>query len=189
MASASSIGSRGTIHDDVKCSTMVAIGAAIVGGEKRFVKLLDAVEKQREGKKDDLDVLARVRAAVAEKRLTPRLLHELTDVMVRAFGLLGGALDSQIAAMIRDSGYEAVHVGSSNPQDLVDSLQPNEIVPMGTVADGEDHVILIWKDGAGTVRIYDSDDLHGHVMPRGSAPYRARIEDPKSRWDRREKFR
>jgi hypothetical protein len=178
-----------TIHDDVKCSTMVAIAAGVVGGEKRFLALLDAVAKHREGMKDDLAVIQDVRDAVAAKQLTPRLIHELTDVMVRAFGLLGGALDSQIAAMVRDSGWQAVHVGSSKPQDLVDSLKPGEIVPLGIIADGEGHITLLWKDGQGTVRLYDSDDVHGsHVMPRGSAPYNKRLEDPQSSWDRREKY-
>jgi hypothetical protein len=180
---------KGTIHDDVKCSTMVAIGAAIVGGEQRFTKLLDAIEKKREGKKDDLATLASVRAAVAGKRLTPRLLHELTDTMVRAYNLIGGALDSQIAEMVRASGYEAVPVGSSKPDALVESLAPGEVVPLGIIADGEGHIILIWKDMGGTVRIYDSDDLHGHVMPRGSAAWLKRVNDPQSSWDRREKYR
>jgi hypothetical protein len=180
---------KGTIHDDVKCSTMVAIGAAIVGGEQRFTKLLDAIEKKRAGFKDDLATIASVRAAVADKRLTPRLIHEMTDTMVRAYGLFGGAFDSQIAEMIRASGYEAVPVGSSKPNALVDSLSPGEIVPLGIIADGEGHIILIWKDTKGTVRIYDSDDLKGHVMPRGSAAYDKRVGDPQSSWDRREKYR
>src|SRR5262245_60570076 len=66
-----------TIHDDAKCSTMVAVAAAIVGGEERFVKFLDAVAKKREGKRDDLEIVERARAAVAEKRLTSRHINEL----------------------------------------------------------------------------------------------------------------
>jgi hypothetical protein len=178
-----------TIHDDVKCSTMVAIAAAVVGGEKPFLALVDAVAKKREGMKDDLAVIQSVRDAIAAKQLTPRLIHQLTDVMVRAFGLLGGAFDSQIAAMVRDSGWQAVHVGSSKPQDLVDSLKPGEIVPLAIIADGEGHITLIWKDGQGTVRLYDSDDIHGsHVLPRGTEAYNKRIQDPQSSWDRREKY-
>lgn len=34
-----------------KCSTMVSIGAAIVGGEVKFVKLLDSIAKKREGRR------------------------------------------------------------------------------------------------------------------------------------------
>jgi hypothetical protein len=181
---------QSTIHDDVKCSTMVAIAAGIIGGQQRFLSLLDVVAKRRAGKKDDLDVIEAVRSAAMAQALTPRLLHQLTDVMVRAFDLYHGALDSQIAAMVRDSGYQPIHVGSSKPQDLVDSLEDDEIVPLGTVADGEGHITLLWKDAHGIVRLYDSDDVHGsHVMPRGSAPYRKRIEDPQSGWDRREKYR
>jgi hypothetical protein len=63
-------------------------------------------------------------------------------------------------------------------------------VPLGTVADKIPHITLLWKDEHGVVRLYDSDDVHGtHVMPRGSAAYQKRVDDPQSSWDREEKFR
>lgn len=181
---------RGTIHDDAKCSTMVAIGAAIVGGEARFSRLLDEVTRLREGRRDDLAVIDRVRAAITERRLTPRHLHELTEVLVRAYKVAHGAFDEQIADMVRASGYQSVRVGSLKPQVLIDSLAEGEVVPVSTVAEGIPHITFVWKDQRGTVRLYDSDDVGGsHVMPRGSAPYRARIDDPLSAWDLREKYR
>jgi hypothetical protein len=180
---------KGTVHDDAKCSTMVATAAAIVGGKARFLTLLDALEKKRAGQSADLATLAKVRHAVDQKKLTPRRLHELTEVMVRAYKVADGAYDWQIAAMVRASGYVAVHVGSSKPAVLVDHLLPNEVVPLAIVSDNVPHITLIWKDAAGTVRLYDSDNLHHHVFARGSAGYRERVEDPQSAWDRGEKYR
>ena len=181
---------RTTIHDDAKCSTMVAIGAAIVGGEARFLQLLDEAAKLREGRREDLATIERVRVAVDEQRLSPRLLHELTEVLVRAYKVANGAFDEQIAAMVRASGYQPVKVGSLKPQVLIDSLQPNEVVPISTVAEGIPHITFVWKDKRGTVRLYDSDHVHGsHVLPGGSKPYNARINDPQSAWDLREKSR
>jgi hypothetical protein len=181
---------KATVHDEVKCSTMVAVGAAVVGGEARFIRLLDTVAKRRDGKNDDLEILARVRGAIAGKKLTPRHLHELTEVIVRAYKLMQGALDEQIAEMIRAEGYEPVKVGSAKPHVLVDHLAETEIVPLGVVSDNVPHITLIWKDARGTVRLYDSDDVHGpHVMPRGSVPYNARMNDPQSSWELREKYR
>jgi hypothetical protein len=180
----------GTIHDDAKCSTMVGMAAAIVGGRDRFTKFVDAAARLRDGHKDDLDILDAVRAAVDARKLTPRLLHELTEVVVRAYGVANGAYDGQISKMVRASGYEAIHLSSSKPQALVDSLENHEVVPLATIADNEDHITLLWKDGAGTVRLYDSDDIHGsHVLPRGSAMYNKRVEDPRSTWDLAEKYR
>ncbi|MBX3187740.1 MAG: hypothetical protein KF819_12020 [Labilithrix sp.] len=181
---------RTTIYDDAKCSTMVAVAAAIVAGEERFVNLLDAVEQKRGGRRDDLATIARVREGVAARRLTPRHLHELTEVIVRAYKVAHGAYDEQIAEMIRASGYAAVEIGSTRPDVLVDRLAENEVVPLSIVAEGIPHITLLWKDARGTVRLYDSDDVKGsHVMPRGSAPYRARIDDPQSSWDLAEKYR
>jgi hypothetical protein len=185
---------RGTIYDDSKCSTMVAIGAAIVGGEDYFVRFVDAVARKRDGKRDDLEVLERVRAAVAEKRLTPRHLHELTDVTVRAYDLRGGAYDEQIAEMVKASGYRSVRVGSSKPQVLVDALQENDVVPLSIMAPEGNrlipHITLLWKDRRGVVRLYDSDDVGGsHVMPRGSRAYNDRMTRPDSAWDLAEKYR
>lgn len=181
---------RGTIHDDAKCSTMVAIAAAIVGGRERFITLLDRVEKLREGRRDDLAIIARVRVAIDQKKLSPRLIHELTEAIVRAYGVANGAFDEQIRDMVRASGYVAVKTGSKKPSVLVDSLAPREVVPLSTVAENIPHITLLWKDARGVVRLYDSDDLHGsHVFPRGSAKYRERVEDPQSAWDLAEKYR
>jgi hypothetical protein len=181
---------KGTIHDDAKCSTMVAIAAAIVGGKERFLRLLDAVARLRDDKRDDLAVLARVREAVDQGALTPRHLHELTEALVRAYKVAHGAFDEQIAQMVLDSGYAAVHVGSTKPHVLVDHLKEGEVVPLSIVAEGIPHITLLWKDGRGTVRLYDSDDVHGpHVMPRGSKPYNARMDDPQSSWDLAQKYR
>jgi hypothetical protein len=181
---------RGTLHDDAKCSTMVAVAAAIVGGPARFSAFLVAVERLRQDKRDDLAVLEGVRAATAEGRLTARHIHELTEVVVRAYKVADGAYDEQIAEMVRASGYEAVHVGSAKPGVLIDRLAEREVVPLSIVAEGIPHITLLWKDARGTVRLYDSDDVHGsHVMPRGSAAYRSRVEDPVSSWDLREKYR
>jgi len=185
---------RGTIYDDSKCSTMVAIGAAIVGGEDHFVKLLDAAEKKREGRREDLATIARVRAAVESKGLTSRHLTELTDVLVRAYGVAHGAYDEQIAEMVKASGYESVHVGSTKPDVLVDHLKEREVVPLSIMApDGDKlipHITLLWKDARGTVRLYDSDDVGGsHVMPRNSRPYNDRMTRPDSSWDLAEKYR
>lgn len=181
---------RGTIHDDSKCSTMVAVGAAIVGGEERFMRFVDEVARRREGRRDDLEIIARVRDAVARKALTPRHLHELTEAVVRAYGVAHGAYDEQIAEMVRASGYEAVHVGSSKPEVLVDRLAEREVVPLAIIAEGIPHITLLWKDARGVVRLYDADDVGGsHVMPRGSRPYNARVEDPESGWELREKYR
>ncbi len=180
---------RGTVHDDAKCSTMVAMAAAIVGGRDRFVTFLDAVAKKRTGKKDDLDVVEGVRGAALRKQLTPRHLHDLTDVVVRAYGVAGGAYDGQIANMVRASGYVSVHVGSSKPSVLIDSMEPGDVVPLAIVAENIPHITLLWKDARGVVRLYDSDDIHGsHVLPRGSAGYRMRIEDPQSGWELRDKY-
>lgn len=181
---------RGTIYDDAKCSTMVAIAAAIVGGEQRFVRLLDVVADKREGRPDDLAVVARVREATARRALTARHLLELTEAMVRAWKVGNGAYDEQIADMIRASGYVAVRVGSTRPSVLVDRLADREIVPLSIVAEGIPHITLLWKDARGVVRLYDSDDVGGsHVMPRGSTRYRARVDAEDSAWDLAEKYR
>jgi len=186
-----------TVHDDAKCSTMVAMAAAIVGGEDRFVRFLDAVAKKREGKRDDLVIVDRTRAAVAEHRLTARHLNELTEVVVRAYDVRYGAYDEQIAEMVKASGYVSVKVGSTKPNVLVDHLEDREVVPLSIMAPEEDgsdklipHITLLWKDARGVVRLYDSDDVHGsHVMPRGSAPYNDRMSRPDSSWDLGEKYR
>jgi len=181
---------RGTIHDDAKCSTMVAVAAAVVGGRDRFLTLLGQIEKLRAGKRDDLAIIARVRVAIDQKKLTPRLIHELTEAMVRAYGVANGAFDEQIREMVRASGYVAVKTGSKRPSVLVDSLGEREVVPLSTVAENIPHITLLWKDARGVVRLYDSDDLRGsHVLPRGSAKYRARVDDPQSAWDLAEKYR
>jgi hypothetical protein len=181
---------KSTIHDDAKCSTMVSTAAAIVGGKARFLTLLDAVAKERDGKTDDLRTIERVRGGVVAKRLTPRHLHELTEVMVRAYKVGNGAFDDQIAEMLHASGYVSVHVGSARPEVLVDRLSPGEVVPLGTVVEDIPHITLIWRDVRGNVRLYDSDDVGGsHVMPRGSAAYKQRVDDPSSSWDLREKYR
>jgi len=182
---------KGTIHDDAKCSTMVAIAAAVVGGEEKFLRLVDATERRRDGKsKDDAAIIARVRDHVAAQRLTPRDIHELTEVITRAYKVMYGAEDAQIAEMIRASGYAPVKVGSKVPAVLVDHLAENEVVPLGTVAENIPHITLIWKDARGTVRIYDSDDIHGsHVLPRGSAAYNTRVNAADSSWDLAEKYR
>ncbi|MDB4939152.1 MAG: hypothetical protein JWP87_6124 [Labilithrix sp.] len=181
---------RGTIHDDAKCSTMVAIAAAIVGGRERFSAFVDEVARLRDGKREDLAIIDEARKAVAEKRLTARHIHELTEVVVRAYKVAAGAYDEQIATMIRASGYVAVHVGSKRPEVLVDHLAEREVVPLGTVADDIPHITLLWKDARGVVRLYDSDDVHGsHVMPRGGKPYNARVLDAQSSWDLAEKYR
>jgi hypothetical protein len=185
---------KGTIYDDAKCSTMVALGAAVVGGEARFVRFVDAIAKKREGKRDDLAAIERVRTAVAEKKLTSRHLHELTEAAVRAYDVRFGAFDEQIAEMVRASGYVPVKVGSTKPGVLVDHLLDNEIVPLSIMAPEGDklipHITLLWKDGRGVVRLYDSDDVGGsHVMPRGSKPYNDRMSRPDSSWDLAEKYR
>jgi len=180
---------RGTVHDDSKCSTMVAIAAAIVGGEARFVRLLNETARKREGKREDLDLIDKVRVAVSEKRLTPRHLHELTEVIVRAYGVRYGADDNQIAEMVIASGYDDIHVGSSKPNTLVDHLEANEVIPLGIVAENIPHITLVWKDSRGVVRLYDSDQLNGHVFARGSAGYRQRMDDPQSSWDLKTKYK
>lgn len=183
-----------TIHDDSKCSTMVGIGAAIVGGEERFVKLLDAIAKKREGRREDLATIERTRVAVAEKRLTSRHLGELTEVMVRAYDVQHGAYDEQIREMVEASGYVTVKVGATKPDALVDALGEREVVPLSIMApEGDElipHITLLWKDARGVVRLYDSDDVGGsHVMPRGSKPYADRMSRPDSSWDLAEKYR
>ena len=82
-----------------------------------------------------------------------------------------------------------MNVGSSKPQTLVDHLENNQVLPLGIVAENIPHITLVWKDGAGVVRLYDSDQLHGHVFARGSAQYRARIDDPQSSWDLKTKYK
>lgn len=186
-----------TKHDDAKCSTMVAMAAAVVGGEDHFVRFLDAVAKKREGRADDLAIIDRARTAVAEKKLTSRHLQEFTEVVVRAYGVENGAYDGQISEMVRASGYQPVKIGSSKPADLVAALAPNEVVPLSIMSPEEDgssvlipHITLIWMDARGVVRLYDSDDFHGsHVMARGSAPFNDRMTRPDSSWDLREKYR
>jgi hypothetical protein len=185
---------KGTIYDDSKCSTMVAIGAAIVGGRDHFLRFLDAVTRLREGRREDLATVDRTRAATYESRLTARHLHELTEVVVRAYDLRGGAYDEQIADMVRASGYRSVKVGSTKPQALVESLEEGEVAPLSIMAPEGDklipHITLLWKDRRGTVRLYDSDDVGGsHVMPRGSAPYNDRMTRPDSEWSLGEKYR
>lgn len=181
---------KGTVHDDAKCSTMVALAAAIVGGRERFVALLDAAAAKRASFRDDLAIVDRVRGAVERNALTPRHLHELTEVLVRGYGVRYGAYDEQIAEMIRASGYRSVKVGSANPAVLVDRLAEREVVPLSIVAENIPHITLLWKDARGVVRLYDSDDVKGsHVMPRGSAAYNARLNDPQSSWDLEEKYR
>jgi hypothetical protein len=180
---------RGTIYDDAKCSTMVAIAAAIVGGQERFVRLLDETARLRKGRRDDEQVIERVRGAVGEKKLTPRHLHDLSEAVVRAYKVGNGAYDEQIAEMVRASGYRAVHVGSKKPEVLVEHLENDEVVPLAIVAEGIPHITLLWKDNRGTVRLYDSDDIREHVMPRGSRGYNERMTDPESAWDLMEKYR
>lgn len=183
-----------TIHDDSKCSTMVAIGAAIAGGEVKFVKLLDSIAKKREGRREDLAIVDRVRGAVAEKKLTSRHLSELTEVMVRAYDVQHGAFDEQIREMVEASGYVTVKVGTTKPDELVDELREREVVPLSIMAPEGDklipHITLLWKDARGVVRLYDSDDVGGsHVMPRGSKGYNDRMGRPDSSWDLAEKYR
>ena len=180
---------KSTVHDGSKCSTMVALAAAVIGGRDAFLAFVAEVAKKRAPHADDVAITAAVEDAVAADALTPRLLHELTEVVVRAYGVEYGAYDAQIAAMIRASGWTSVHVGSEKPAALVASLAPGDAAPLATVADGEAHITLLWMDGKGVVRLYDSDDIHGsHVLTRGSALYRARVDDPQSGWDRREKY-
>ena len=184
-----------TIHDDAKCSTMVGIGAAIVGGEEKFVKLLDAIAKKREGRREDLATIERARTAVTEKKLTSRIIGEITEVMVRAYDVQHGAFDEQIREMINASGYVTVKVGTTKPDALVDALGEREVVPLSIMAPEDDgtlipHMTFLWKDARGTVRLYDSDDVGGsHVMPRGSKPYNDRLSRPDSSWDLGEKYR
>jgi hypothetical protein len=180
---------KGTVHDDAKCSTMVAVAAAIIGGRERFTTFLDAVARLRAGRSDDLALIEDVRAASAEKRLTPRHIHMLTEAVVRAYGVANGASDGQISRMVRASGYVAVPVGSKLASVLVAHLEPHDVVPLATVADNEAHITLLWMDGRGTVRLYDSDDIPSHVLARGSAAYRVRVEDPRSSWDLAQKYR
>lgn len=180
---------RATIHDDAKCSTMVAIAAAIVGGEAKFVRLLNEAARKREGRREDLDTIDRVRVAVGDKKLTPRHLHEFTEVLVRAYDVLHGASDDQIAEMVLAGGYRSVNVGSAKPQTLVDHMENNEVVPLAIVAENIPHITLIWKDARGVVRIYDSDQLNGHVFPRGSSGYNLRMNDPQSSWDLKTKYK
>lgn len=182
---------HGTIHDDSKCSTMVALAAAVIGGEERFTRFVDATARRRAGHADDLAIIERVRDAVAKKKLTPRHLHELTEAVSRAFGVNYGAFDPQIREMVEASGYTPVHVGSKRPQVLVEHLEENEVVPLGVVTENIPHITLLWKDAHGTVRLYDSDDIGGglHVLPRGSAAYNVRINADDSSWDLAEKYR
>ena len=180
---------RGTVHDDAKCSTMVAIAAAIVGGRERFTTFLDSVARLRAGRAEDLAMIEDVRLASAERRLTPRHIHMFTEAVVRAYGVANGAFDGQISRMVRASGYAPVPVGSKLASVLVAHLEPNEVVPLATIADNVSHITLLWMDGRGTVRLYDSDDIRGHVMARGSAAYRIRVDDPRSGWDLAQKYR
>lgn len=180
---------KSTVHDDAKCSTMVAVAAAIIGGRERFTTFLDAVAGLRAGKADDLAILEDVRRASTENRLTPRHIHTLTEVVVRAYGVANGAFDGQISRMVRASGYVPVHVGSKLPSVLIAHLQPHDVVPLATIADNEAHITLLWMDGRGTVRLYDSDDIEGHVLARGSTAYRVRVEDPRSGWDLAQTYR
>jgi hypothetical protein len=178
---------KSTVHDGSKCSTMVALAAAIVGGRAAFLAFVAEVAKLRAGHAADLAITAQATTSV--DALTPRMLHELTEVVVRAYGVEYGAYDGQIATMIRASGWTSEKVGSSKPADLVASLDDGDIVPLATIADNEAHITLLWKDASGVVRMYDSDDIHGpHVLPRGTALYDARVDDPQSAWDLREKF-
>ncbi len=178
---------KSTVHDGSKCSTMVALAAALVGGRAAFLAFVDAVAKLRAGHAADLAITTQVAASV--DALTPRLLHTFTEVVVRAYGVEYGAYDSQIAKMIRASGWKAVGVGSKKPADLVASLADGDIVPIATIADAEAHITLVWKDASGVVRMYDSDDIHGpHVLELGTTLYAARVGDPQSAWDRREKY-
>ena len=181
---------KGTIHDDARCSTMVAIAAAIVGGPDRFGRVLSEGARLRAADRDDLRMVDRAREAADERRLTPRHLHELSDVVVRAYKVANGAYDGEISRMVRASGYTSIPVGSKRADMLVASLEPGEVVPLATVAENIPHITLLWRDAAGTVRLYDSDDVKGsHVMPRGSARYRERVEDPQSEWSLAAKYR
>jgi hypothetical protein len=180
---------KGTVHDDAKCSTMVAVAAAIIGGRERFTAFLDAVARLRAGRSADLALIEDVRAASSEKRLTPRHIHMLTEAVVRAYGVANGAFDGQISRMVRASGYVPVPVGSKLASVLVEHLEPHDVVPLATIADNEAHITLLWMDGRGTVRLYDSDDIPSHVLARGSAAYRVRVEDPRSGWDLAQKYR
>ena len=181
---------KSTVHDGAKCSAMVAVAAAIIGGQERFLAFLDAVAKKRATHPSDVHIVDAVRVAALDVTLTPRHLHELTEVVVRAFGVENGATDGEIVTELRASGYEPTHVGSSLPDNLEGALDAGDVIPLTTVVDDEGHVMLLWKDAKGVVRIYDSDDVHGsHVMPRGSAAYRKRMDDPQTRWSRGDKYR
>ena len=185
---------RGTIHDGAKCSTMVGMAAAVVAGKERFLRFLDVVARLREGRRDDLAILERVRAATRENRLTSRHLHDLTETVVRAYDVRFGAYDEQIAEMIVASGYRTMKVGSTKPEALVDALDEGDVFPLSILSPEGDklipHITLVWKDRRGVVRLYDSDDIGGpHVLPRGSAGYRDRMTRPGSSWDLGEKYR
>src|SRR5260221_8537027 len=63
---------KGTVHDDAKCSTMVALSASIVGGKDHFLTLVSAAARIRASHADDVAITKSVQDAVAARALTPR---------------------------------------------------------------------------------------------------------------------
>lgn len=167
-------GLASTKHDDWRCGAMVGLAGAIVGGRGAFETLLTGLDKKRRHAPSDRKTLAAVRARFDANTLRASDLHLLGDVIYRAHvGVRGGSSDGQISAMIRASGATRIPTRSEKPSEIAKRLDPGEAFPMNVDLSPKDkpntewHVILVWKDKAGTTRIYDSDQLEGSQVLEG----------------------
>lgn len=167
-------GLASTKHDDWRCGAMVGLAGAIVGGREAFDTLLTRLEKKRGHTRPDGQTLTAIRARFASDTLRAADLHRLGDIVYRAHvGVRGGSSDGQISAMIRASGARRIATRSAKPAVIAASLAPGEAFPMNVdlspagKPNTQWHVILVWKDKAGTTRIYDSDRLEGSQVLQG----------------------
>jgi hypothetical protein len=184
-----------TVHDGDRCGAMVALAAAVIGGEAAFDALLSHVEARRALDPKDTKTLAAIRARFEARSLRTRELHLLADCMMRAYvphSWNSGSADGEAASMIRASGWKSTRTSSSKPFDLVASLGPGEVVPLSldVTLDGKGwHWILAWRDEGGALWLYNSDDVPGsHVHDGTSAAAGALLTNPTARFDLRETF-
>lgn len=190
----------GTVHDDERCAVMMAIAASIVGRADHFEALRTETARRREARADsaqvraDRDVLERVASRLAAGVLRARDVYDYAEVVYRAFLSPGhGADDGQISTLVRAAGYRAVPARTKDPRGLVDALTPGDVFPLTADVDQDGkgwHVMLVWKDASGVVRLADSDrSPRGHLMTQGSPGYEFTFGLPTASWSKRTVFR
>jgi hypothetical protein len=184
---------KDTVHDGDRCGAMVAIAAAIVGGRASFGTLLTHVEGKRAFDATDRATLATIRTDFDANALRTRDLHRLADCVMRAYAPHSwnvGSTDGEAVAMIRAGGWASTRIGSKRPLDLLAALRPGEIFPMSLdlTLDGKNwHWLLLWKDSAGSPRLYNSDSVPVHVVRPGAA-FDSMLANPTASFNLEESF-